>query len=65
MAARRRRIEGSAAKAGGEAIADSAAAQMEKFKSLARRLLQVPRDELATEQRRAAETKIKRRAQNC
>ena len=42
---------------------DSGAAAMDRFKVLARRLLNVPRDELAAERRKATESKARRRRQ--
>lgn len=61
MTERTRRTEGSPDK---DEAADSGPTEMDRFKALTRRLLHVPRDELAAEQQKAAETKTRKRRQS-
>jgi hypothetical protein len=65
MAARRRRTENPSGRgAASEVVPETESTAMDRFKRLTRRLLTVSREELAVEQRKAAETKARRRQQS-
>ena len=59
MAERRRRTE--SGDKGEASVAEAESTPMDRFKALARRLLNVPRNELAAEQRKHAERQEKKR----